>query len=579
MHTPWRAAVLALAAALTLCASAQAQQPGSAKPSPAQPYVFQTQSNLVNLTLVATDPKGRPVTDLKASDFVVLENGKPQRLLSFEPAHLDLAVAAKAGTNTAAPTAIRLPPEATSPNAGGVHRYLLFVIDSSTTEYRARKAAIRAVRRWLDSNPHTEDLIGIASMRESVTLDQMFTSDRPKLYRAIASIENSAPAIRGTERTNELLTQLNSCTDLPTLDLQKDCANREVAQFAVEGREDLRATITSIASLLDILASFPGEKHMVYLGHGFYSNPGEIGYDAYRAYFGETPELRGMFDANDESSLAELSTAALRASTTIYTVDPAGLESSFESEVSRVVPLTIGGHAPTGVEIHQANPTAGTAVGAPTAWNGPAFTQDLFVERERQRQQSLIALAEDTGGKAYFNSNDIGSLLTQAVGEQPGLYYASYSPRGSRLDGSFRRISIAVRRPGVSVRTRKGYYARRVRALPLDVAVMAATPIGGGRFRVGVRCSMPASSLAWKRDQYRKHDSVVVVRSLKRWPHNLVFSRAEVLSVSSALDGDTFEYAMDLLLPPGAYTYSISFTEVRTGNYATTELPIMAGLN
>lgn len=82
-------------------------------------------------------------------------------------------------------------------------------------------------------------------------------------------------------------------------------------------------------------------------------------------------------------------------------------------------------------------------------------------------------MAEDTGGIAVVNTNDIDAGFARIVRDNSSYYLLGYSPAIEHDDGRFREIEVRVRRPGVSVRARRGYFASEAaRATPAPLPVM-----------------------------------------------------------------------------------------------------------
>jgi hypothetical protein len=80
-------------------------------------------------------------------------------------------------------------------------------------------------------------------------------------------------------------------------------------------------------------------------------------------------------------------------------------------------------------------------------------------------------LAEETGGDAVVNSNDFRAAFERFVRDNSTYYMLGYAPSSERADGRFHNIQVIVRRPGVTVRARRGYYADRVRGVDAPLAV------------------------------------------------------------------------------------------------------------
>jgi hypothetical protein len=140
--------------------------------------------------------------------------------------------------------------------------------------------------------------------------------------------------------------------------------------------------------------------------------------------------------------------AATRGNVSIYAIDPRGL-SAFEDAIE------VGG-TPSDITPSQFSVTG-------------ALQNSL-----RLSQQSLQVLADETGGFAAVNRNDLSEAFARIVRENSAYYVLGYYPSNERRDGRFRRLEVRVTRPGLQVRARRGYVAPRGRAPQQKPAVVAA---------------------------------------------------------------------------------------------------------
>lgn len=84
---------------------------------------------------------------------------------------------------------------------------------------------------------------------------------------------------------------------------------------------------------------------------------------------------------------------------------------------------------------------------------------------QQLRWDTMNAIAERTGGRAFYNTNDFSTALRRAVDDSRVVYTLSYAPTHGEWDGKFREIKVECRRAGVKLRHRKGYFALPDRAL------------------------------------------------------------------------------------------------------------------
>src|SRR5262249_5339968 len=141
--------------------------------------------------------------------------------------------------------------------------------------------------------------------------------------------------------------------------------------------------------------------------------------------------------------------AAQRANVAIYTIDPRGLAS------------------PDGVMIAQSSNAS-----ADDTSLGDLGSRSLAREFQRS-QDSLRFLADDTGGFAVLNQNDLSNAFARIVRENSTYYMLGYHPSNDKRDGRFRNIAVRLKKPGLTVRARRGYVAPRGRAPNVPAATSA----------------------------------------------------------------------------------------------------------
>ena len=165
---------------------------------------------------------------------------------------------------------------------------------------------------------------------------------------------------------------------------------------------------------------------------------------------------------------------ANRANVTIHTVDVRGLtasrvggRSAFDQVIARssAAGATPGAPGAAGTESWTASTeqldTPGPMLGDPDTLRG---VRDRFLS---YKSGSLLEhVAEDTGGLAIRNTNDLAGGLARVIDELREYYEVVYTPPNPVPDGRFRRIRATVTRPGVRVRTRAGYFATPRRRRP-----------------------------------------------------------------------------------------------------------------
>ncbi len=236
----------------------------------------------------------------------------------------------------------------------------------------------------------------------------------------------------------------------------------------------LRSVGASLRGVAGWLGQITGRRKAIVLIAERLGAPGRF------ADIGNLPDLDATLEC-EGNELRDLVNALARANVTLYILDPVGVP---------------GGRTGT--------PGRGRANVVPAV---PNLVDDDSAS-DAGRKQGLVALAEATGGFAFLNSNDYESAYNRIVEENSSYYVLGYPAPQPARDRRFHRIRVAVRRPGVRVQARSGYYDReplRPRmVLPnvprvLSDALQSPIPVSGFALRaaaVAVREPTGRTSLA-----------------------------------------------------------------------------------
>jgi VWFA-related protein len=389
---------------------------------------FRSATTTVEVDVVVRDDRRRFVGDLQLGDFTVYEDGTAQsiatiyRVLATEDERAGLSPAR--ASISASP---RLPPP-----PGQVQRVFVLFFDQAHIRLGGFERARNAARDFCEHNLRPGDLAGIVDGRTMV--NNRLTDSKEELLSALRTLTPSADA----EQVNREMQDHPQLVDLvqawrvtrnersyapgPTVadDVAAtacqarpdDCATpaavewlkaqikTKAEQLVQRGRVTARETLDTIAAVSNGLAPLPGRKTIVLLTDGFFA----------------------------EDAWADLRTVvgrAAHASVSVYAIDPRGLNrgAATASLFTASAPLPSG------------------SVAAPDAiTDGPN------------------SLAVDTGGYAIRNENDLGKALAE-VERDTSSYYVLGFRTATPADGRFHTLRVTVKRPGVTVRARKGYLA------------------------------------------------------------------------------------------------------------------------
>jgi VWFA-related protein len=426
--------------------------PGDAQQAPPQ-RADRTLSEGVTAVLVdvvVRDKRGQPVRDLAISDFQVIEDGVPQPIGSFSPVF--------DGARPAPPVAVALPgvvAETAPPvNSGPVVTALVF--DRLTPE--AKRLAVSAAQDYLGSKQETTDYIGIFGIDNALTPYAPFTRNTYVLRQTLAKIDSRASASFNSPEQREQRTNANqqaasasqgaasaaaaggpgasaAMGTAPAAAMLAQMQANMIRDFEVMERDQQGyATTNGLFAVISTLGKLPGRKSLVLFSEGLAIPPA-----VQRLFI-------GVIDA------------ANRANVSIYTMDAAGLRGLSEQASIR----------------DQVNEAArrGINTGYATAGGDAPLSKDLERNEDVLRQDphfGLGSLAEETGGLLFDNTNNLRQGFDRMESDLHNYYLVGYTPLNETYDGRFRAIEVKVKRPGVTVAARKGYFAvRNTGGIPIN---------------------------------------------------------------------------------------------------------------
>ena len=376
------------------------QQPAPQK-TPAQDDddVVRITTNLVQLDVVVTDNKGRQVTDLTADDFEMFEGGRPQKITNFSFVSNESSGSRLSPSTTTSGVA-----PAKGTRAEDQRRTIVIVIDDLKISFEGMTEARRAVKKFIDEGMSPGDLVAIVRTSTGVGALQQFTSDKRQLHAALERMR------RAKETFMETLQRCQTGTN-ETLQPIGTFANPLTEFEGVREQSLFSGTLGAIRFILRGLREVAGRKALVIVSDGMVLCPDE--------------ELKLGTSIHDR--LKRIADVANRSSVVVYHIDPRGLVTLDSAANARAANLSIASAA-------------------------------LF-----NSQGSFNPLVQATGGFAVHNTNDISGALERVADDQKGYYLIGYRPREESFDSKkgvprFNDTKIKVKRSGLTVRTRSGFY-------------------------------------------------------------------------------------------------------------------------
>ena len=407
----WLLASIAAAATVTLAAQ-QAPQPPP--PSDSQPPItFRAEINYVEVDALVLDRDGAFVGVLTAADFQVLEDGKPQKIDAFSFVNIPVARQER-------PLFAKAPIESdvvTNLDGYDGRVYVLVLDDQHTNPLRSQRtkqAARTFVQRYIGAN----DMAAVVYTSGRSDVAQEFTSSQRRLLTAVDKFMGRKLRSSTLERLEEESRTRGTRQQGDRID---DPFDQERAYTA-------RTTLDSLRNLANYLSGISGRrKAIIYFSEG-------IDYDIY-----------DVFGTGGASTVLQASrdvvAAATRANVAIYGIDPRGL----------------GAMADDMIEVQDMPQDTSLGLGMTS-----------FGDEARRSQDSLRVLSSETGGFAVVNQNDLASQFEKVVADNSQYYLLGYYSNSTKRDGKFHKIEVKVGRPGLTVRSRKGYVNARIGAPPKD---------------------------------------------------------------------------------------------------------------
>ncbi len=505
--------------------------------------VITVNANIVLTNVVVRDKKtGALVTGLKPSDFTIVEDKKPQKIASFDYQNVDEAAVLNEKSTTSGKASIADLLEnnfAASPKQLRDHRLIVVFFDLSSMQDEDIDRAVDAAKDYVNKTMQPADLVALVSMSTGLSMDQDFTSDKPALLRGLAKYngsDESGFANGGTGST--------------------DATSDDTTAFAADDTEynslNTDRELLAIRAISKSLERVEQKKSMLYFSGGLTRNGIE-----------------------NQASLRAATNEAAKANLAIYSVDTRGLQA-----------LPPVGDASKG------------SLRGNSAYSGKAATAQLSANYASQ--ETLSTLSADTGGKAFFDSNDFGPAFQQVQHDTEAYYILGFHSTNQAHDGSFRHLTITVNRKDVKIDYRPGYYApsdfthqkTEDRELALTEQLRSDSPAtdvsiylqalylrqSENLFYIPISLIVPGSQIPFQTKGNSDKANIDVIGQVKNSQGITVGTIRD--NVKLALDQNqqvqrkNIQYSTAFVLAPGKYHLKFVVRENQTGNMGSFETDI-----
>jgi VWFA-related protein len=406
-----------IACAVFACLVAVKAHGQSQPPPPAPPNqntstagTLRVTTRAVQVSVIAQDGDGHPIAGLTRDDFTILDNGVPQKIVSFtqQSSHVTASVSASTAAIPTHAFSNRIDQKTDVPPSVTV--VLLDALDSD--QYDMISAREQVVKFIDQMQPDDRVALYALTPGGKIIVLHDFTSDTATLLRALGrtpKVEKSQNVAQEGNVAPVSVVGAHQLAGAQAGDPQalERALEREGDFDQVNRIETISETFKAIARHL---ARLPGRKNLVWISGSFPFN---------------FPWVPGSFrDAsNFEPSIIAAAHALSDADVAIYPVDARGLMAQRPDEPGRLF-----------------------------ARHYPSAPPQLTLA-------TMQSLAQGTGGIAFYNTNDIGGAIRRAIDDSSLTYELAYYPSHDQWDGRFRGIKVEVKHSGARLRYRKGYFA------------------------------------------------------------------------------------------------------------------------
>jgi VWFA-related protein len=579
-------------------AAAPAAPQASSHPQPevqGTATVLKVKTRLVIVDVIALDHKGIPVTDLKADDFTVMEEGKQQTIRTFS---LQQPSQAPGQPATLVPITLSANRITNMPRFKTNSTLNVLLIDGINVSNTNQKYAREEMLKFLAKLPAGQPL-AVYALGTKLRMLQDFTID-PALLKAAVK--------KAKDNTLDVRTETSNAADLPPglMDQMPDAMVQQVLRFGQEQAinqmdERVRLTLEQLGALARNLAGYPGRKNLIWLSEAFpdYIVPSstDIGFK------GTSVSTAAQSVVNSyQTQIDHTADLLSNAQVAVYPVDAGTL-------VNRDVYSSLSNTDSNG------NYLGRSARGATRQQRGSAQANEISrgSEVSISSHSTMNSVAEQTGGKAFYNTNNIDKAIRDSMDDGSTYYTLGYYPENKNWDGRFRKIAVKIDRPGIKFHYRQGFFAVEptdsakqdprilaidmgnaldinnpiATALPFQAVVIPPSPKNGNKVQINYGVDPRAIAFELKEDG-KQHAAIDCgVRAYRKSGETLTTQGS---AFNAALAPEQYQRVMTMIfpcnqvleLPPGEYLLRLAVRDktnglIGTANGSTTVPAVAAG--
>jgi VWFA-related protein len=515
--------------------------------SPQRP-VFRSSIDLVTINVVVRDRAGNVVRGLTRDDFAVTEDGRPQSISTFDFETIDTQPAEPVPTQL--PTvlggvgravAVSAPSKVAEPLPSvDLHgrRLIAMLFDLSSMQPEELARSTASARDYIEKKLTPADMVAIATLSTTIQVPQDFTSDRESLLKVIDRLSGVEGA--GYEELGTTDSTDESATAFSSDDSEFNLFNTD-------------RRLQALQALIEAMSGIEQKKSLIYFSSGMT----QTGLDNRVA-------MRTVIDR------------AVRGNVSIYAADMRGLQA-----------------------IGPAGDASQASTRGQSAFSGAAVSARF--DSMAASQEALSSLAEDTGGRAFFDQNDFSGVFERVVNDTSAYYLIGFTSTNPAKDGRFRKIRVSLKRPDLKLEYRAGYYAPRdfahsgrddreqqlmeqlfsdlsVTDLPVYVS-SGYFRLRGNRYFVPLWVAVPGSKIPFNKSRDKEKatlDIMGVVRDSKDQPVARIRDTINLsVGTSEEVQRKNVQYQGDLDLPAGTFSLKVVVRENATGQMGSFEAALV----
>jgi VWFA-related protein len=439
--------------AILLAHPSGAQNPESSLQKRAEkPTVLRVTSRLVQVNVVVADKGGQPVAGLDAKDFRLEDEGEEQEISVFVASSSEAPLLRPVARTRTVFT--NRPYRETAAHSPNLHIVLFDGLNSKVTD---QTYARQQVVRFLQS-VRQNDLVAIYVLGNGLRIVHDFSKDFESLRKTTEQLSVDVNRRFDTDGPDMGTSEVALFAEFAS------SAEKRVEAALVQNR--VMTTLNALEAVANHVAGIPGRKNLIWVSAAF---PLAIGIRNPENNWARLDTIRGFSTETDR-----VMRAMNRANVAIYPIDSRGFEAIIteKSKLPTASTATEGGGpllqmgrggggrggrggGSASSQSSSNSLATGSTGDVPTGSAASPFNADEFAATHG----AMRLIADQTGGRAFFNTNDLSGAIRTAMDESAFAYTLGYYPKHGKWDGTYREIKVRVNRPNLHVRFRRGYTA------------------------------------------------------------------------------------------------------------------------